>query len=388
MVGGMLTIDGVRERVAAGQTYEAITTEVLERAESDPAAAHVFTATYPEAALAAARAADAAGRYAPLPLGGMPVTVKDLFDVAGDTTLSGSVARRVVPPAKADAPVVARLRRAGAAITGRTNMVEYAMGGVGLNPHYGTPRNPADPAVDRVPGGSSSGAVVSVGLGLAVAGLGSDTAGSVRIPAALCGLTGFKPTQRRVPLTGATELARTLDSVGAMTNSVRDCLAVDAVIADTPLTVVARPLAGMRLAAPQSLVLDDLDPQVATAYERVLRTLSDAGAIVEEVPLTQFARIAETERALETYDAYLSPTVPIVAPPIADVDDTDEAFFTANRLLLRNPLVANFMNGCAFSIPCHGGGELPVGLTIGGTGGTDAHVAAVALAAERTLADT
>ncbi|MDO5498296.1 MAG: amidase [Propionibacteriaceae bacterium] len=440
----MITINGAQERVARGETHEAIVADALERGQTDPAAAHVFTATYAADALAAARAADAAGRDPGRPLAGLPITIKDLFDVAGKTTLSGTIVRRGLPAAEADAVVVARLRRAGAAITGRTNMVEYALGGVGLNPHYGTPRNPADPEAARVPGGSSSGAAVSVGLGLAVAAVGSDTAGSVRIPAALCGLVGFKPTQRRVPLTGSVELARSLDSVGPIANSVTDCLALDAVLADDPLQVDVRPLSGLRLAAAQTVVLDDIEPAVAAAYERALRTLADAGASVEEVPLAEFGRIAElnqpsglspiecwaahgdlvgsregdvdhriaqrmklgdgisvadylaihdrraqwiaeTERALEPFDAVLCPTVPIVAPPIDQLEASDDAYFDANRLLLRNPFVINWLDGCAFSVPCQAPGELPVGLMIAGPRRSDARVAEVALAAEAAL---
>ena len=440
----MLTLDGVRDRVERGETREAIVSEALERGRTDPAAEHVLTASYAEGALAAARAADAAGDDPGRPLAGLPVTIKDLFDVAGETTLSGTVVRRGLPAAEADAVAVSRLRGAGAAITGRTNMVEYALGGVGQNPHYGTPRNPADPEVARVAGGSSSGAAVSVRLGLAVAAVGSDTAGSVRIPAALCGLVGFKPTQRRVPLTGSVELSRSLDSVGPIANSVADCLALDAVLADAPLQVESRPLSGLRLAAAQTVVLDDIDPAVAAAYERALRTLADAGATVEEVPLTQLGRIAElnqpsglspiecwaahgdlvgsregevdhrvaqrmklgdgisvadylaihdrrarwiaeTEQALEPYDAALSPTVPLLAPPIAELEASDEAYFEANRLLLRNPFFVNWLDGCAFSVPCQAPGDLPVGLMIAGPRGTDARIAGVALAAEAAL---
>ena len=440
----MITIDGVRARVKDGGTYEAIVAEALERGQTDPAAAHVFTATYAEDALTAARAADAAGNDPDRPLAGLPITIKDLFDVAGETTLSGSIVRKGLPAAETDVVVVARLCEAGAALTGRTNMVEYALGGVGLNPHYGTPRNPADPAVARVPGGSSSGAAVSVGLGLAVGAVGSDTAGSVRIPAALCGLVGFKPTQARVPLTGAIELARSLDSIGPIANSVTDCLTLDAVLAGAPLDVASRPLSGMRFAAAQTVVLDDIDPHVAAAYERALRTLADAGATIEEVPLTQIGEIAEinqpsglspiecwaahgdlvrsreadvdhrvsqrmklgdgisvadylaiqdrrarwiveTEKALASFDAVLAPTVPMVAPPIADLEASDEAYFEVNRLMLRNPFFVNWLDGCAFSVPCQAPGELPVGLMIAGPRDADARIAEVALAAEAAL---
>ena len=195
------------------------------------------------------------------------MTVKDLYDIAGRTTMAGSVLRAGRPAALQDATAVARLRAAGAAITGLTNMSEFAFSGVGINPHHGTPRNPCDAAVARVPGGSSSGAAVSVALGLAVAGLGSDTGGSIRIPAALCGLVGFKNTQRRTPLDGAFPLSFTLDTVCAMARSVADCLVVDGVLSGVPLQVglrhlglphpglqhPPRSLAGARLALPQTI---------------------------------------------------------------------------------------------------------------------------------------
>src|SRR5213078_2556683 len=128
------------------------------------------------------------------------------------------------------APAVARLRAAGAVILGRTNMVEFAFGGVGLNPHFGTPKNPYDRASARVPGGSSSGAAVAQADGMCVMALGSDTRGSIRQPAALCGVVGFKPTQRRVPLEGAFPLSYTLDSVGPLANSVDCCAAYDSIL--------------------------------------------------------------------------------------------------------------------------------------------------------------
>ena len=191
---------GWRARVAAGASRESIVADALQRAR-EPAARHVFTRLHDDAALAAARHADALARAGVEagPLAGMPVTIKDLYDVAGESTLAGSVLLQGAAPALHDAPAVARLRGAGAAIVGKTNMSEFAFSGVGTNPHLGTPVNPADATVERIPGGSSSGAAVSVALGLAVAGLGSDTGGSIRIPAALCGLVGFKCTQSRVP---------------------------------------------------------------------------------------------------------------------------------------------------------------------------------------------
>ncbi len=160
------------------------------------------------------------------------------------------------PPATRDAPIVARLRAAGAVLIGRTNMTEFAFSGVGINPHYGTPGNPADRS--RVPGGSSSGAGVSVGDDNAVVAIGTDTGGSVRIPAALCGVTGFKPTQKRVSRDGATPLSTTLDSIGPLANSIACCAITDAVMAGEPAEAPApMPVAGMRLGVPQTVVLDE-----------------------------------------------------------------------------------------------------------------------------------
>ena len=199
--------------------------------------ASVFTRIYRDEALKTAAHADVMrmSRQPQSPLAGLPVSVKDLLDVAGETTMAGSVVLEGQPAAANDATVVARLRAAGAAIIGKTNMTEFGFSGVGINPHYGTPANPLDPS--RITGGSSSGAAASVGAGICVAALGSDTGGSVRIPAALCGLVGFKPTMRRVPTTGALPLAPVLDSIGPIARSVADCLLIDSLIADHPLAV-------------------------------------------------------------------------------------------------------------------------------------------------------
>jgi len=431
--------------LAEGISYEAVVAQALEQAQS-AAAAHVFATLEPEAALAAARHADALRRTGVMlpPLAGLPVSVKDLFDVAGQPTLAGSLVRRGAAPAAADAPAVARLRAAGAAILGKTHMTEFAFSGVGINPHHGTPRNPADPAVARIPGGSSSGAAVSVALGLCVAGLGSDTGGSIRIPAALTGLVGFKGTQARVPRDGAFPLSHTLDTVCAMTVNVEDALLVDAVLTGAPLALRHRPLDGVRLAVPQALLLDALEPPVARAFGDALSRLSAAGARLVEIPLAELAEIAQINApggfsaveayavhretlasrraqfdprvaarialgegvsaadylrmvwrrrdwiarvtlALESFDAYVCPTVPIVAPPIAALAASDEAFFKANALLLRNTFTVNFLDGCAFSLPCPVGEGPAVGLMLAAPGGQDARLAAVALAAQAAL---
>jgi len=427
-------------------SHQALIEGVLAEAAA-PAAAHVYTAVFAAEALAAARAADEQlARGVPVPpLAGLPVSVKDLYDIAGRTTLAGSVSRRGAAPAELDAQAVARLRSAGAAIVGTTNMTEFAFSGVGINPHLGTPRNPADAAVARIPGGSSSGAAVSVALRLAVAALGSDTAGSIRIPAALCGLVGFKNTQSRTPLQGAFPLSFSLDTACAITRCMADALQVDAVLAGAALPVPPRGVAGLRLALPQTLLLDALEPAVARAFERALRRLAHAGARIVELPLAELAEIAQINapggfspveayalhrealrtqrdlfdprvaarialgegvsaadyivmqqrrrdwiarvgRLLQGFDAIVCPTVPITAPPIADLVASDEAFFRVNGLLLRNTFVANFLDGCAVSLPCHDAGELPVGLMLTAPGGHDAALAATALAIEATLA--
>lgn len=440
------TISGWNARFADTKTSrEALVHQTLADAQS-AAATSVFTRLYGDTALAAARLADAnqAAGVQQSPLAGLPVTIKDLYDVSGETTLAGSKVCVGETVAQQDAVAVSRLRGSGAAIMGKTNMTEFAFSGIGINPHYGTPRNPADASVARIPGGSSSGAAVSVALGLAVAGLGSDTGGSIRIPAALCGVVGFKSTQSRVPLTGALELSRSLDTVCAMTRSVEDCLTVDAVLSGAPLPVRRRPLQGMRLALPQTVLLDALAPEVSAAFSRALSTLSAAGALIVDIPLAELAEIprlnapggfsaveafaehherlardsaafdhrvrarialgekvtaqqyiamqdnrrdwiARTSAALAGFDAVICPTVPIVAPAIDALLASDDAFFAANGLLLRNTFAFNYLDGCAFSLPCHRAGDLPVGLMLASVAQDDARLAAVALAVEQAL---
>ncbi|WP_310625106.1 amidase [Limnohabitans sp.] len=417
----------------------------LEGAAS-PAAQHVFTQLYADAARATSQQRDAqaqAGRSLGA-LHGVCITLKDNIDVAGETTMAGGVVCAGEAPALQDAPVVQRLRDADAVVLGKTNMSEFAFSGVGINPHQGTPVNPADTTQARVPGGSSSGAAVSVALGLAEVGIGTDTGGSIRIPAALCGLVGYKSTQARIPRTGVMELSRTLDTVGSITRSVRACLAVDAVMSQQPLPTDAANLRGLRFAVPQTLMMDDLDATVSQAFARTLRHIAEAGAQVVEIPFqalgdiaalsmpggfspiegyaAHHARIAHgaeridprvvarmmlgkgisaqdylelhrrrnawIEAAQQTlcgFDAMLSPTVAMVAPLIAPLLDDDDAFFKVNRLLLRNPAAINYMNGCAWSLPCHQAGELPVGLMVSSTAGQDAHLARVALGLENFM---
>ena len=433
------TIQQLSADLAAGRTSSRkLTEEALARIE-DPKGEgkRAFIKVWRSQALAAADASDLqrkAGLTAS-PLQGIPVSIKNLCDVAGETTLSGSKALDDAPPAKADAPVVARLRAAGAVIVGSTNMSEFAFSGVGFNPPYGTPGNPADRT--RVPGGSSAGAAVSVADRMAVAALGTDTGGSVRIPAAVCGIVGFKPTARRVPIDGVVPLSTSLDSIGPLANSVEDCAIIDAVFANEPISVPeAMPLGGLRLAVPKHFVMDDLDPTVAKAFERALKALAAKGVKIDHIDLPQLnelpainakggfaaseayawhreliarrgnvydpfvaprimrgkemtaadyiellakrANLCRRVSAITSnYDAVAMPTCAIVAPTLDEVS-TPDGFTKKNMLLLRNTTVGNFLDRCGISLPCHTAGELPVGFMLMGEAMADRRVLAMA----------
>src|SRR6266480_7589375 len=244
----------------------------------------VFLKVHTEEALATADYCDRLRSRgpAPSPFAGIPVSSKDLFDIAGGVTTAGSIVLKDAPAAKHDGPAVARLRAAGLIPIGRTNMTEFAFSGLGINPHYDTPLNAYDRGAGRIPGGSSSGAAVSIVDGMAYGALGTDTGGSCRIPAAYNGIVGYKPTQRRVPLDGGVPLSSSLDSFGPLANSVACCATLDAVLADEPVTPLRpRTIRGMQLAVPTTLALDDLDEAVAKTFERALQALSRAGAPVE-----------------------------------------------------------------------------------------------------------
>ena len=178
-----------------------------------------------EAALTAADAMDRLRKVNAVPsrFAGIPISIKDLFDIKGQVTRAGSRALDDSPAAEHDAASVARLRQAGFVLIGRTNMTEFAYSGIGINPHFGTPKGGWNRAVGHVPGGSSSGAAVSVLDGMAHGALGTDTGGSCRIPAAYNGIVGYKPTQRRVPLDGSVPLSFSLDSIGPLARSVACC---------------------------------------------------------------------------------------------------------------------------------------------------------------------
>jgi len=412
----------------------------------DPAGegARTFLTVYRKAARAEADAADKRAREGASlgPLDGVIVSIKDLFDVAGEPTRAGSRLLEDSLPAKADAPVVRRLRDAGAVIVGKTNMSELAFTGVGANPHYGTPGNPADRA--RVPGGSSSGAAVAVADGMCEISIGTDTGGSTRIPAALCGLVGFKPSKYRIPTDGAFPLSQTLDSVGPIARSVEDCAKADAVLAgEEPWSLQPDAVEGLKLGIAGGLPLRDLDDTVARKFMETLSMLERAGAKLAEVETPLFEDMAavnatatiatveafelhrerlaargdemdpfirariemgkavspegyremldaraglagQMDELLAEFDALVLPTTPIVAPAMAEISGED-AFRRANRLLLRNTEIANFFDLCAISLPMAGDG-LPAGFMLFARRGADRKLFRMAAAIERELA--
>jgi aspartyl-tRNA(Asn)/glutamyl-tRNA(Gln) amidotransferase subunit A len=445
------SLAAARADLAAGRTTAVALAEAALARIADPAGegARTFLHVQAEQALDAARAMDAlrlAGR-APSPWAGIPISVKDLFDQEGVPTRAGSVALRDAPPARGTALAVARLQRAGFVVLGRTNMVEFAYTGLGVNPHFGTPRSPWDRATGRLPGGSSSGAGVAVADGMGLASLGSDTGGSCRIPAALCGVVGYKPTARRVPLEGVLPLSPSLDSIGPLANTAACCAVLHELMtgAETAEAPLPRGLAGLRFGVPEgSYLFDELEPAVAAAFERALARLSAAGAVVERFSMPELAEIpranasgglvapeafawhqALMQRAGDAYDpriiarirrggsmtagdyitvrierariaaaaaartapfdAVLCPTVALTPPPIAAVEDEVE-YARINLLLLRNTAAFNFLDRCSISLPCHRPGEAPVGLMLTGAHDGDAALFAAAMAVEAALA--
>ena len=446
----MKPLRDLAEDLAEGRTTSAaLTSECFDRIDDpDGEGARAFIRLFRDAAMDAALASDRARSHGivPSPLAGIPVSIKDLCDVRGYTTLAGSKALEGRPPATEDAPAVARLRAAGAVILGTTNMTEFAFGALGLNPHYDTPRNPWDRATGRIPGGSSSGAAVSVSDGMAAVALGSDTAGSVRMPAGFCGITGFKPTTGRIPIDGLVPLAATLDSVGPLGNSVQCCALVDAVFAgEKPEPVVPYPVEHATIAVPKTLVCDDLDEAVARAFESALSRLSDAGARIVEIAFAELDEIAplnangtlpimeghawhrellaekgdlydpiivqrlrngaaipahvyidllearrdliaRADAATAAFDAVAMPTLPWVAPPIASIGNSADEWLAANARTLRNTFVGNFLDRCAITMPCHEPGSGPVGLMLMGARGADAALLRLAAGVEAALA--
>lgn len=407
---------------------------------ADPAGegARACLSVYGQSARAAADAADVrAARGISLgPLDGVVVSIKDLFDVAGEPTRAGSkILAEEAKPAVADASVVQRLRVGGAVIVAKTNMTEFAFSGIGANPHFGTPGNPRDRS--RVPGGSSAGAPVAVADGMCDLAIGTDTGGSVRVPAALCGLVGFKPSRQRIPTDGAFPLSKTLDSIGPIAHTVAECAKADAVMAGEsfdPLEPVA--LDGLRVGVAEGLPLDRLDDTVGAAFAGALSRLDRAGARLAPEAPTLFddmagvnakggiappeacavhrerlarragdidpnvririergcavtaadyaAMLAERARLVRAMDARLAgldlllmPTTAIVAPKLAEIADP-KAFSASNAAVLRNTSIVNFFDLCAISLPL--AAALPVGLMLVARNGEDRRLLAIAAA--------
>ncbi len=444
----MKTLEQLADALASGATTSrALVEGCLERiTDPDGEGARAFTKVHAEQARSMADAMDTlrrAGR-APSRYAGIPISLKDLFNIAGEPTPAGSRVLADAPPAATNAPVVQRMLAAGCIPVGRTNMTEFAFSGLGINPHYGTPRAPWDRGAGRIPGGSSSGTAVSVSDEMAAAGLGTDTGGSCRIPAAFCGIVGYKPTARRVPIDGVLPLAPSLDSVGPLAPSVACCAVIDAILAgEMPMIPTDAPLQGARLVLPTNTVLDGMDAVVGKAFDRALAAISDAGAHILRIHVPEFdevpgvnakggfaaseayawhhtllaekgdgydprirMRIERGERmtavdylevvaarrrmtaSFDTrtrdFDALIMPTVPIVPPRIADLDDERE-YNRVNLLILRNTALGNFFDRCSISLPCHRPDEAPVGLMLVGETMGDAKLFRVAAAIEAVV---
>src|ERR1700710_739877 len=437
------TLATLADALASGRTTarKLVDACLAKIADTSGEGARAFIHVDAEAAIEAAEAGDRRRevKAAPSPFAGIPVSIKDLCDIKGRVTRAGSRALEDSARAAADAPVVARLRRAGFVVIGRTNMTEFAYSGIGINPHYGTPKGAWQRGVGHVPGGSSSGAAVSVVDGMAHGALGTDTGGSCRIPAAYNGIVGFKPTQRRVPLDGAVPLSFTLDSIGPIARTVACCAVLDAVLAnELIIPLQSRPIKGMRLAVPNTVALDDLDDTVAKTFERALEKLAREGALIERIAVPEFLDVApmsakggfaaaesyawhrylivakgdiydprvasrilrgESQSAadyidlvnarkslvaratarLAPYDALVLPTTANTPPRIADMKD-DQAFTKANLLSLRNCTLINMIDGCGISLPIHRAGEVPVGLMLAASGGSDRRIFELAAA--------
>ncbi|RUX95305.1 MULTISPECIES: amidase [unclassified Mesorhizobium] len=419
---------------------------ILARLAAHAGEERVFTKLYAEAARAAADASDARKRAGVRlgPLDGTIVSIKDLFDVAGEPTTAGSLMRKTAAPASHDAAVVSRLRQAGAVIIGKTNMTEFAFTAIGDNQHFGTPGNAVD--ASRIPGGSSSGAGVSVGEGTSEISIGSDTGGSIRIPASLNGVVGFKPTARRVPLAGAFPLSATLDSIGPLARTVAQCAAAAAVMAgEVPTALTPIALAGLRIGIPRGVLFEETEGEVVAAFERCLGKAERAGAQTADLsiddlladmraatkrgsiaamegaevhadwlatgapvpvdphvsgPLSRAAMlptpiyiralrrrtalVAAMDERLASVDVLALPTTPVTAPTIVSMTEDAELRDRIEGLLLRNTQVANQFDLCAISLPMQGT-TLPAGLMLVARSGYDRRLLRIAAEIEALL---
>ncbi len=441
-------LDRLAEDLGAGRTSARALAEAALAKIRDPEGegARAFLAVDDDGVLAAAERMDALRKRgrAPSPYAGIPFSVKDLFDQAGEVTRAGSTVLADASPATLDAPAIARLKAMGLVVLGRTNMTEFAYSGVGLNPHYGTPKSVYDRSTGRIPGGSSAGAGVSVGDGMCALAIGTDTGGSCRIPAAFNGIVGYKPSFGRVPTTGVFPLARSLDGVGPLAVSVASAAIADAIMAgDWDGRVAPRETSSLRFGIPRHVVLDDLDAEVAAAFEGARKVLETAGARFVDVDFPALAElpsvnagggisaveachvhrdllaahaddydqrvrrriesgmqisgpaylaildfrqklIAEFKQLMQGLDALVMPTTPNIPPPIAALE-RDEDYGRINFLCLRNTFIGNFLDACAISLPMTPRGEAPAGLMLMAPWGADQALFAMAAAVEAVV---
>ncbi len=440
-----MTVADIAARLAAGTLSARDHVETCLAAIDSEDGARAFITVNIEAARTAADRIDAmrkAGAALP-PFAGVTLSVKDLFDIAGEVTRAGSTVLDDAAPAGRDAAVVAHLRAAGCIIIGRTNMTEFAYSGLGMNPHYGNPRSPygRDEGEGRIAGGSSSGSAVSIADGMAAATIGTDTGGSTRAPAALCGIVGMKPTMRRMPSAGVYPLSTSFDAAGPMAASAACCAILDDLMTGgTGLAETAFPVAGLRLALPRGYLFDDLDPQVASAFDAAIDRLSAAGAHITDISLDileelrpanrpksivsaeahemhremmatrrdgydpyvaarlaaggdisaadfiamgreREATSAAVQAVTRPFDALLLPTSPTIPMPIDRLQGI-ETLMQASARVLRNTALSNYLDRPTISLPCHAPGAAPVGLSVMGSRGHDRRLLAIAAGIE------
>ncbi|MGI9490382.1 MAG: amidase [Geminicoccaceae bacterium] len=381
------------------------------------------------------------------PLDGVPIAWKDLIDVEGSPTTAASALRRDKEPADTDAPIVANAGAAGLITLGKVNLTEFAYSGIGLNPHFGTPSIPHDPVTPRAPGGSSSGSATAVSRGMVPCAIGSDTGGSVRIPSAFNGLTGYKSSEGRISKEGVVPLSVTLDTIGPLAHSVEDCILLDAALRGLPLALpTASPPEGIRLLVPENVMLDELDPAVAENFLASLEILGRAGFEIDHRRFPQFDKVVEmTKRygtliAAEAYvhyrdileskqvelidhrvvtrmmmgksmtsddvasirdgrqrlaaelqsdldGAFLAmPTCPHVAPEIAPLEADDDLFHKTNLKTLRNTTIGNVLGTPGIAMP-NGTDSLglPTSLLISATADEDDRLLAGALTIQQAI---
>jgi aspartyl-tRNA(Asn)/glutamyl-tRNA(Gln) amidotransferase subunit A len=380
-------------------------------------------------------------------LDGIPIAWKDLFDIEGLPTTAGSAVLSNALPASRDATVVDLLRQAGMVAIGRTNMSEFAFSGIGINPHYGTPHNPRSSDVPRVPGGSSSGAAVAVAAGLVPVAMGTDTGGSVRIPAALNGIVGYKASRGRYAMDGIFPLAQSLDTLGPLCRSVQDAVWIDAAMRGaTRPDIMRSPIAPMEIVVPDNAVFDGAEPGVVKAFDAAIARLEKSGAKIVKLRIPAFEAITDLMKshgALVTAEAFAlhrerlsgpvaegidprvvarirlggniamadyieildirrrltketedllagrlvaMPTIAHVAPAIEPLLADDDLFFATNGKTLRNTGFGNFLDWCGVSIPCGtGDASMPVGLLLSGVAGDDEKLLAASLQYEEII---